>query len=541
MLIPTLDRPEKPSPLAVLTALAAERMRRQFSLFARRAWHIVEPKPCVWSWHMDAICEHLVYVTQGEIRFLGIEVPPRTSKSLLSSVLWPAWHWAIKPETQFITASYERNLALSFSVLSRRLIESAWYKQFYGNEFFILSDENQKQAYTNSKGGYRITTSVDGKTTGLGGDIQLLDDPLNARDAESEAKLYTATSWHDNAWRSRVNDPNKSQKVYIAQRLRDNDIMGHVREMEGHRWVWLTLPMEFDKRRICITYKNDGTGVKPDAVAIFQDPRKIEGELLNPKRFNAVTAQAEKDGGMSDRAWNAQMQQQPEGQGGLILKRKWWRQWVYPEWHALAFKERPLPEFIEIIQVYDTALEEDEEAAFNARTTWGIFAYQESEKDPKTGRVVDGRQRICAILLDMMEQRLDFPSLREEVISSYNDFKPDYILVEKKASGHGLVHELRRKNLPVKAVKLTDGKDKVARTKTASLVLEKGCIFYVPRKWALHVIDRAAKFPSGQHKDLVDTLSIAWMYMRRHSDLTLPDDELGDEIAPFTWKRANYG
>jgi hypothetical protein len=28
--------------------------------------------------------------------------------------------------------------------------------------------------------------------------------------------------------------------------------------------------------------------------------------------------------------------------------------------------------------------------------------------------------------------------------------------------------------------------------------------------------------------------------MRRHYDLTLPDDEPADEIAPFAWKRAKY-
>lgn len=533
-------QPAKPSPTAILTALAAERMRRGFGLFARRAWHIIEPKPCVWNWHMDAICEHLVYVTLEDIRLLMIMVPPRTSKSLLTSVLWPVWHWIQKPESQFISASYEKSVALGFSGLSRRLIESSWFKQFYAQDFFLLQDDNRKEYYTNSKGGYRVTTSVDGKTTALGGDIQLLDDPMNAKDANSDAVRNSSISWHDNSWRSRVNDPNKSQKVYIAQRLHDADIPGHVIAQEGHRWVQLMLPMEHETRRTCITYLNDGTGVKPDAKPIFKDPRKVDGELLNPKRFNKETAATEKDA-MSERDWNAQFQQQPEGQGGLILKRKWWRQWKWPEWHPLAGRERELPEFIEIIQVYDTALEEDEEADYSARTTWGIFAHRESEKDEKTGRTKDGRQRICAIMLDMMEQKLEFPDLRAEVISSYHEFMPDYVLVEKKASGHGLVHELKRKNIPVKAIKLTDGGDKVARVRTSSLMLEKGCIFYVSRKWSMHVIDRAAKFPSGAHKDLVDTLSIAWQYMRRHSDLQLPDDDSDSETAPFAWPKRKYG
>lgn len=533
-------QPEKAPPRAILTGIAAERQRRDIGLFSRRAWQIIEPKRCVWNWHMDAILEHLVYVTQFEIRFLMICVPPRTSKSLLASVLWPVWHWLQTPESQFICASYTTKLSANLAGLSRRLIESAWFQQFYGHEFFLLPDDNKRELYRNNKGGYRISTSVKGGiSTGFGGDIQVIDDPLSADDAKSDTETNNAIVWHDGTFRSRVNDPNRSRKVVIAQRLRDNDLPGHLMDREGHRWVQLVLPMEHDKRRKCITYLNAGQGVEKDAIAIFQDPRTDDGELLNPKRFNSQTAYDEKEV-VPARDWNAQYQQQPEGQGGLILKRKWWRQWVYPEWHPRAGQQRDLPEFMEIIQVYDTALEEDEEADFSAQTTWGIFMHQENEKDPNTGRVTDGRSRVCALMLDMMEDRLEFPDLRAEVIRRYYDFKPDYILVEKKASGHGLVQELKRKNLPVKAVKLTDGGDKVARARTSSLMLEKGCIFYVPNKWSMHVIDRAAKFPAGQHKDIVDTLSIAWQYMRRHSDLTLPDDEDDHEVAPFTWKR-KYG
>lgn len=533
-------QPEKPSPITVLTALAAERMRRDCQLFMRRAWPVIEPKPCVWNWHMDAILEHLVYVTQGDIRFLMVCVPPRSTKSLLGSVGWPVWHWLQRPQTQFICASYTTELSGGFAGLARRLMESSWFQQFYGHLFYLLPDDNKRDFYRNNRGGYRISTSVKGGiTTGLGGDIQVLDDPLSADDALSDAETNNALIWHDGVWRSRVNDPNRSQKVYIAQRLRENDILGHVAEREGHRWVKLILPMEYEKKHFCVTFKNDGTGIKPNDPPIFTDPRKVEGELLNPMRFNSITAETERDT-VGQRTWNAQYQQRPEGQGGLILKRHWWRPWVYPDWHPQAGKPRELPQFIEVAQVYDTAMEEDEEADYSARTTWGVFALNEQEKDPKTGRLVDRRQRICALLLDMMEEQLEFPDLRSEVIASAKHWDPDVILIEKKASGHSLIQELRRKRLPVKAVKIPT-KDKVARAKQASVMLEQGCIFYVPtRKEALHVIDRAAKFPGGP-KDIVDTLSMAWQYMRRHSDLTLNDDDTDEEISPFKWRSIRYG
>lgn len=494
---------------------------------------------------MSAILEHLVYVSQGEIRNLAVMMPPRMSKTLLCSVLWPVWHWIQSPQTQWIFAGYEQSLVLESAQASRRLIESGWFQQFYGHEWYLRSDANKKELYHNSRGGYRISTSVGGKTAGFGGDIQVLDDPNNTKKVESDAIRLSANEWHDNAWRSRMNNPNKSQKVYVAQRTHDSDVIGHVLAMEPHRWVQLIMPMEHDPKRICITYPNDGKGVKKDAKAIFRDPRKIEGELLNPKRFDKDTAQVERDA-MSERAWNAQCQQQPEGQGGLILKKHWWKQWVYPEWHPEAGKVRPLPEWIEIIQVYDTAFEEDEEADFSARTTWGIFSHRESIKDPKTGTFRDGRQRVCAMLLDWMEERLTFPALVDECYRSADEMDPDQVLVEKKASGHSLVQELRRprrggRRIPVKAVKLTDGGDLTARVHAASLMLEKGSIYYIPRKWSLRLIEQVAKFAPGDHGDTEASLAIAWQYARRYYDLTLPDDDDEGEIAPFTWKRRRYG
>ena len=89
-----------------------------------------------------------------------------------------------------------------------------------------------------------------------------------------------------------------------------------------------------------------------------------------------------------------------------------------------------LPEFIEVIQVYDTAFETTQEDDFTARTTWGIFY---------------DRGKLNAMLLDRLEERLSFPDLRDEATESALQWRPDAILVEKKASGHSLIQELRRK------------------------------------------------------------------------------------------------
>lgn len=538
------------TPIKLLSFVAAEQMRKNFSLYMQRAWPFVDPAKLLWSWHIDCLSEHLVALSTREIRYLAIAIPPRMNKSIQCTILWPTWHWINWPEEQFICCSHNSSLATEHSLQSRRLIESAWYQEFYADRYYLLPDENKSDMYRNSKGGYRLTTSVGGTPIGRGGTVQCTDDPVDAKGVESDRKRASTLAWWDNVWRSRVNDPNTARKLLVSQRTHDSDPFGHTMAMEGERWVQVILPMEYDPKRKCITYANKGSG--PDkSKKLFEDPRKVEGELLNPKRFNKDTAAREKEA-MSERAWNAQYQQQPEGAGGLILKRAWWRKWTYGEGHSLAGKEMPMPDFFEIIQVYDTAFEAKEQNDFSARTTWGLFVPTEEQLEALGGHIrniqrkrgddddhnLPGNGRVSAMLLDMFYDRVEYPELRDEMIRSNKDFAPDWILVEKKASGHSLIHEGKRKGLPMKAVKVFG--DLESRVNAASLMLKKGAIFYPPRSWAYEVVNTCSKYPLGDHDDLEASIAIAWQYMRQYHGLQLPDDETGDEISPFKWKRKGY-
>lgn len=525
-----------------LTEIAAEEMRRNLRLFCKRGWSQLQPQVLSWNWHLDAICDHLSYVTMGEIRFLMISVGPRSTKTMTCSVLWPAWHWLHVAGEQFLTASVDDQLARDSSILSRRLIESPWFQTQYPGEIELFDDENTAGMYRNRKGGYRMIASVQGRVTGVGGTIQLADDLVDAKKVQSDVVRHSTLAWHDNAWRSRVNNPDHVKKVYVGQRTHEADPYGHVLAQESSRWVHLVLPTEFNPAKRCITYLNKGDGVAPGATPIFEDPRKVEREILDPKRMSAATVNAEKRI-VSEAAWQAQYNQDPVGMGGLILKRHWWRPWVQPDWRANAREERPLPHFDRIVQIWDTALEEGEQDDFSACTTWGTFKYTEVYLDKTLGRPVQGETRTCAMLLDAVKERYAYPDLRAKAIQLNKDFAPHDILIEKKVSGHSLIQELRKKRLPVKAVKLSGSSgrgggegDLVARAHSSSLMLEKGCVWYPPRPYAYAVIDECSGFPNADHDDYVSTVVIALMWLRRFHDLQLPDDER-DEISPWAWKK----
>lgn len=523
------------------TQLSAEICRRDFRRFIKDSWPLVDPKVFVPAWHIDALAEHLVYVMLGDIKQLMINIPPRMTKSSIVSVAWPAWTWTDHPEIQYLTASYALELANQDSQKMRKLIESQWYQERYGDRVTLSHDENRIGRYSNTEGGHRISISVGSKTTGLGGDTHILDDPHNAQKVESDAIRRGTLAWHDGSFRNRFNDPNNSKRIYVGQRTHDSDVFGHVLAREEKNWVHLCLPMEFDAGRRCITYKNKGQG--PIDKPIFRDPRTKPNSLLCPARFNAITALAEKEG-TSTRVWNAQYQQQPEGAGGVILKRKWWRQWCWPDWHPkFRLEERPLPEFHEIIQSYDTAFEEKEQDSYTVRTTWGLFFHQELIQGVK-GKIGLGKERIGAVLLERMKQRLGYPDLRESALDSYDVWKPDRVLIEKKASGHDLIKELRRKKLPIVAVKILG--DLVYRAHMSALPLEKGCVYYLPRNWSMDLIEECAKFPNVDFNDQVSSTTIALQYMRRYLDLKIPDELLDDErgfqlFSPNIERASYYG
>lgn len=311
---------------------------------------------------------------------------------------------------------------------------------------------------------------------------------------------------------------------------------------EDGQWVHLVLPNEFRPNKKCVCFlpkdikrAEEDENFKPEP--IFEDPRTKKDELLCPGRLGReATNNLKPPHGMSERDYNSQYQQDPAADQGLILKRHWWQPWVYPAWHPQHHQRRPMPECEMIIQIYDTAFEEEEENDYSARTTWGVFSYTPEELHPKTRAVIRGREKRCAILVEAWHDKIAFPQLRREAKRAYNKYNPDLVLIEKKASGHSLRQELKQSNVRVKAVD-PKGKDKVLRAHVSSAPLEQGCIFYVPgHNEAEDVRDECAKFPMGINDDYVDTVVMAMAYLRRMGSIEYFDED-EDEMNLFAPRR----
>lgn len=313
------------------------------------SWPVLEPRRTfVPGWHIDVMCDHLEAVSRGEIQNLLINVPPGFMKSLLVSVLWPAWEWGPcgRPDLRYITSSYNEALSIRDNRRTRNLIQSPWYQSLWGRTFRLVGDQNEKRRFDTNHKGYKIATSVGGLGTGERADRFEIDDPHNIKDSESDAKRESVLLWLNETVPTRLNDPETSATIMIMQRVHARDCSGEVLSRELG-YTHLCIPMEYDSEHSPRT-------------RYFTDPRHKEGELAWPARFprHVVDALKKKLGVY---AVAAQFQQQPAPRGGGLFHREWFE-----------VVEAAPAHMDKRVRGWDLAASETDEAKFTAGVRIGV-------------------------------------------------------------------------------------------------------------------------------------------------------------------------
>ena len=167
-----------------------------------------------------------------------------------------------------------------------------------------------------------------------------------------------------------------------------------------------------------------------------------------------------------------------------------------------------------MIQSWDTAFLKTQRSDFSAGTTWGIFY-----KDDDTGT-----PQANIILLDVVKDRMEFPELKQRVLEAYKEWNPEALIVEAKASGAPLIFELRAMGIPVQEFTPSKGNDKIARLNAVADIFASGRVWVPDTSWAEELVDEVASFPSGEHDDLVDSMTQALLRFRRGGFLQLDSD-----------------
>ena len=455
--------------------ILAEKMRRNFAAFIHNAWKVVDPYALlVWNWHIDQIAEYLMMVSDGEIKRLIFNMPPRHTKSRLVTVMWPVWEWISSPHLSYLFSSYSMDLARDHSRERRNIIESPWYQYRWGDRYWLVTDQNRVTYFANNAGGRMRSRGTGTGSTGQGGNRIIIDDPHNTKQSESEVQRKAAIDDFRQNLSTRLNRPREDAIVVVMQRLHAQDLTG-----------WL-LAEELDFEHVVVQFE----ATERQVITLPRSGRQIvreQGDLLCPERMGREEAEIQKRG-MGTYGYNAQYQQQPIPAGGNRIKVEWFpRHKVLPE-HT---KRR--------VQSWDTA---NKKGKLNADTVCHTF--------------VEGKDGQWYWAHTVKEQ-LNYPELKAKAMKMADDWLPTAILIEDKASGTSLIQELRkiRKDLPIIAVEPDN--DKETRMDVETGKLEAGMVS-LPEwaYWLADVENDIQMFPDLDRWDIIDALSQFLHYQFGH-------------------------
>ena len=219
----------------------------------------------------------------------------------------------------------------------------------------------------------------------------LIDDPIKDREeANSETVRRSLHEWYAFVAYTRLMPGGAI--IIIQTRWHEDDLAGWLlREHAHENWDVLSLP----------------------AIAEQDEGFRKEGEALWPEQFPLLELERIR-AATGGRAWASLYQQRPAAAEGVIFKRGWWQFYQQP----------PTVAFNRIVQSWDTAFKKGTENDFSVCTTWGV---------------ADNGY----YLLHLWRGRVEFPELKRVVASLADQWKPDAILVEDKASGQSLIQELK--------------------------------------------------------------------------------------------------
>ena len=444
----------------------AEESRSTFLTFVKKVW----PEFIAGS-HHKIIAKKFEDISRGKIKRLIVNMPPRHTKSEFASHLFPAWMLGQKPKLKIIQTTHTAELSYNFGRKVRNLFDQQDFKDVFPT-VSLSQDSKAAGRFTTNAGGEYFAAGVGGAITGRGADLLIIDDPHSEQDALSQTAMDNAYEWYTSGPRQRLQPGGAI--VIVMTRWSTKDLTGKL--------------------------LNAQTNENSDQWDVVEFPAVLNDEPLWPQFWKIDELKGVK-ASLSEQKWQAQWQQAPTSEEGSIIKRDWWQVWP---------KEQ-IPQLAHVIQSYDTAFSKKETADFSAITTWGVFY------PPNKGPHL--------ILVDVRKGRWDFPELKKIALEEYKYWEPETVIIEAKATGTPLTHELRQIGVPVVNFTPSKGNDKHVRVNSVAPLFEAGKIYYpADKRWAEEVIEECAAFPYGEYDDLVDSTTQALMRFRQGSFINLPDD-----------------
>ena len=459
----------------ILNQIEVEIYTRSFYMFVQRACAVLEPQTA-WNWnfHHAFICEllqaetHRIKANSPKEHDIIINVPFRSSKSLIVSILYPIWSWIIYPEMQFINLSYSANLSTDHSNKVVALINSPWFHNLFGWEFEEI--HKSKTDFKLKRGSSRISGGVTGTVLGRGGDCIVLDDPNSTMKLSGVERHNTIKAWQDTI-STRLNNPTVGLFIVIQQRLHQHDLSGYLLEKQAENWLKIVLPAELSDK------------VQPPHLAI-----EYQNNLLWQDRFSRKVLDNFKET-LGAVGYANQLLQETAPPEGNIIKYEWLRTIT-------------LEKFMELCDIH------------KHRVVWDFFldsAQTEAKKNDPTGIMVACKFQNSVYVRKVIEKRLSFPDLIRALERIFIDYgKPSSkVFIEPKSNGKDIIAQLRRQT-NYNIVELpTPTTDKETRLNAIAPLIESSRYYLIEDISNEIITDQLTGFPNASHDEFCDLTGYA--------------------------------
>lgn len=480
------------------------RAREDFYTFVRLMANFVLEIPYKDGKHIHLICKELQDLYEGRNLRLMVFLPPRSMKSKLCSVLFPAWCMGRSPNWQVIQVGHSTKFAEdNFSAKVRDLVKTEEFLKIFPELKISKSTSGKGQWETTSRGKY-VAAGAGKSIAGVGADVSICDDVLSEQTAISDIERTKINDWYYPGLNSRLQPGGR--ELVINTRWHMDDLSGHL------------LQMEENQKKMIETGEMDNNDEEYHApwrvisIPAIMDEESSElmgipvGESYWPEHWTKKNLMVRKSR-MTPQAWAALYMQNPIPDEGNIIKPEWCQKW----------EKRDDPPLEYVLLSLDTAFSEKQTADYSAITVWGVFFTREVDLtgveytlphlmmlDAYRGRW--GLYELCGMVTDLMKQ-----------------YSPDSVIVEEKGSGISLIRELGRRGIPV--LPYNPGTtDKATRLHTCTPTFYNKQVWFKDTSLTSDVIAELLAFPAGKHDDFVDTTSQAVIFMREASKIWLTED-----------------
>ena len=447
--------------------------------------------------HLKRLGALLMDVEQNIKNRIAVSMAPRMGKSQMISIYYPAWYLGKHPDHKVIVASHTADLALVMARKVRNLINTAEYKRIFP-QTCIAADAKAAGQWNTTRGGEYFSIGVGGALAGRGAHLIVADDPLSEQDIKSgnTNALDSTYEWFSAGLRTRLMPEGKicvlhtrwHQRDLIGRLLKDSAMNEGGDDYEAFEFPAIL---------------HEGTDREK---SIWPEQWSLEALQQTRASMHHIMWQ-----------WYAQYQQNPTASEAAIIKREWIKWWT---------KDDPPPiDFL--VQAFDTALTTKQRSDFSVCHTWGVFT---NDDDNSTN----------VILLNKVKGKYEFPELKVMAHEQYDEWQPDSVIVEAKASGQPLIDEMRRSGIFVQDFSPGKGQDKIARLNAVSDLFASGHVWFPETAWAAATVEEILAFPAGEHDDEVDTMTLALARVRNGGLLRIRTDHEDNEAFRPSRRQAYY-